>query len=369
MFQKYLVTGANGFLGRTVISELKKKNAEVRALVLENETLSEELKKGVTVVYGDILNEESLIRFFDGANDQTCVIHCAGIVSLETHPNERIYAVNVGGTNNVLRHCEKNGVGKLVYVSSVHAIPERFKEKEITENTVFSPSAVKGDYAKSKAIATALVSESVKRGLNASVVFPSGIIGPGDSGKGGITNMLLSFIKGKLHLAVKGAYDFVDVRDVAKGIADCAERGQKGRGYVLCGQYASIKNLLYVAKNTLKLKRCVLFLPVGFAKVIAPLYEKLSLKKNRPLYFTPYSVSVLCSDGNFSKHAAVADFGYSPRSVKSSVKDTVLWLKKRAELYSVPQKSHPRQRACGRKKGLSLRVPRPVSKGKPPCGS
>lgn len=336
MFQKYLITGASGFLGRAVVSELEKKHARICALVLENDPLSRELSQNISVTYGDVCDDESLTRFFSDADNQTCVIHCAGIVSLESHPSDRIYVVNVGGTNNILRHCEKKNVGKLVYVSSVHAIPKKTKGTPITEDTIFLPSLVNGDYSKSKAIATNLVFEAAKRGLNASVVFPSGIIGPGDVGKGSITNMLLSFLRGKLPVAVKGAYDFVDVRDVAAGIIACTEHGQRGRGYILSGQYASIRDILNAAKNALNIKRRVLFLPICFAKMIAPIYEKRSLKKKRPLYFTPYSIDVLDSNALFCKKAATIAFNYSPRPLRITVRDTVLWLKKHFTVLGLP---------------------------------
>ena len=238
-----------------------------------------------------------------------------------------MYRVNVGGTNNILRHCERAGVGKLVYVSSVHAIPEKPKGMEITEDAVFSSDTVQGDYAKSKAIATALVLEAASRGLNASVVFPSGIIGPGDVGKGSITHMLLSFLAGKLPVAVKGGYDFVDVRDVAAGIVSCAEQGQSGHGYILSGQYATIRDILNAAKDALGLKRTVSFLPICLAKLIAPVYEKRGMRKRQTLYFTPYAVAVLDSNSRFNRSAAAAAFGYAPRSLQSSIRDTVLWLK------------------------------------------
>ena len=147
MFHTYLVTGASGFLGRAVLAELEKKGAPVRALVIKNDPLAAELPEDVSVVYGDVCDDGSLEHFFSGADEKTCVIHCAGIVSVASHQGERIYRVNVGGTNNILRHCEKAGVGKLVYVSSVHAIPEMAKGTEITEDAVFSPDAVQGDYA------------------------------------------------------------------------------------------------------------------------------------------------------------------------------------------------------------------------------
>ena len=123
--------------------------------------------------------------------------------------------------------------------SSVHAIPEKPKGCIITEDCEFSPGLVDGDYAKSKATATELVFDAAKRGLNASIVFPSGIIGPGDIQGGSFTSMAKSFLSGKLPFAVRGGYDFVDVRDVAKGILACSESGEPGKGYILSGHYVN----------------------------------------------------------------------------------------------------------------------------------
>ncbi|MBQ7170951.1 MAG: NAD-dependent epimerase/dehydratase family protein [Clostridia bacterium] len=331
MYHTYLVTGASGFLGRAVLAELLKREGEIRALVLENDPLAADLPQDVSVVYGDVCDDASLERFFSGADRETCVIHCAGIVSVASHPGERIYRVNVGGTNNVLRHCEKSGVGKLVYVSSVHAIPEKPKGTEITEEATFSPDLVRGDYAKSKAVATSLVFEAANRGLNASVVFPSGIIGPGDVGKGSVTNMLLSFLTGKLPFAVRGGYDFVDVRDVAAGVVSCAEHGRPGRGYILSGQRASIRDILTAAKKVLGVKRAVSFLPLSFARLAAPLCERRSVQKKQAPFFTPYAVAVLASNSRFSRKAASETLGYAPRPIQTSIRDTVLWLKKFAK--------------------------------------
>ena len=326
MFQKYLVTGATGFLGRAVLNELSSKNTEVYALVMADDPMVSELPKRAHIVYGDVCDESSLSRFFSIADQKTCVIHCAGIVSVASNPGDWLYQVNVGGTYNVLCQCELCHVGKLVYVSSVHAIPEKPKGMEITEEAVFSHRLVRGHYAKSKAIATSLVFSAAENDLNASVVFPSGIIGPGDKGKGSMSNMLLSFLSGKLPLAVKGGYDFVDVRDVAFGVIACAEHGLSGQGYILSGQYASVRDILEVAKETVNVKRAVSYLPIGFAKAVAPIYEKWSIRKQRPLYFTPYAVDVLGSNGRFSRKKAAASFGYAPRSLQNSIRDMVMWL-------------------------------------------
>ena len=237
MFDKYLVTGATGFLGRAVAEELVRRKAQVHALVLHDDPYTDLLPKEVRTVIGNVCDKSSLSDFFADADSRTCVIHCAGIVSVASRPGPRLYQVNVGGTWKVLRQCMEHDVSKMVYVSSVHAIPEKPKGCIITEDCEFSPGLVDGDYAKSKAAATELVFDAAERGLNASIVFPSGIIGPGDLQGGSFTSMAKSFLSGKLPFAVRGGYDFVDVRDVANGILACSESGEPGKGYILSGCY------------------------------------------------------------------------------------------------------------------------------------
>ena len=332
MFTKYLITGGSGFLGSQVVAALKDTPAEIRALVLEKDPLAEALPSYVRKVTGDVRDAASLDAFFAGADAQTCVIHCAGIVSVASKPDQKLYDVNVGGTRNVLAHCRKIGVGKLVHVSSVHAIPEKPKGVDITEDAVFSPDLVQGEYAKSKAMATALVLEAAREGLNASVVFPSGIIGPHDRGEGSISQLLLSYLSGRLPLAVKGGYSFVDVRDVAAGIMACTERGLAGQGYILSGPYATIQDILEATQKASSIQKKVHFLPIRLAKLVAPFYEKWCLMRHQPLFFTPYAVEVLDSNGRFSCQAAESVLGFSPRSLESSIRDMVLWLKEDAAL-------------------------------------
>ena len=326
MFDKYLVTGATGFLGRAVAEELARRKAQVHALVLHDDPYTDLLPKEVRTVIGDVCDKSSLSDFFADADSRTCVIHCAGIVSVASRPGPRLYQVNVGGTWKVLRQCMEHDVGKMVYVSSVHAIPEKSKGCIISEDCEFSPGLVDGDYAKSKAAATELVFDAAERGLNASIVFPSGIIGPGDLQGGSFTSMAKSFLSGKLPFAVRGGYDFVDVRDVARGILACSESGEPGKGYILSGCYVTIRRMLQLVGKAAKLKYRSICLPLGLARLAAPYYERRSLRERKPLFFTPYSVSVLASNGQFSHAAASERFAYQPRPIEETLGDMTAWL-------------------------------------------
>lgn len=326
MYDKYLVTGATGFLGRAVVEALARRGARVHALVLHDDPYINLLPKEVHTVIGDVYAENSLTDFFADADGRTCVIHCAGIVSVASRPGAKLYQVNVGGTWRVLRQCMKRNVGRLIHVSSVHAIPEKPKGCIITEDCEFSPGLVDGDYAKSKATATELVFAAAERGLNTSIVFPSGIIGPGDLQGGSFTSMAKSFLAGKLPLAVRGGYDFVDVRDVANGLLACSESGEPGKGYILSGHYVTIRKMLQLVGKTAKLNYRPICLPLGLAKLAAPYYERRSLKDRKPLFYTPYSVSVLDSNGRFSHAAASERFAYQPRPVEETLRDMTAWL-------------------------------------------
>ncbi len=331
MYGQYLITGATGFLGRAVAEELARRGAQVRALVLPGDPYIDLLPSEVCTVAGDVCAADTLDEFFAGADGRTCVIHCAGIVSVASRPGPRLYQVNVGGTQKVIRQCVEHQVGRLIYVSSVHAIPEQPKGRVITEDCELSPGLVDGDYAKSKAAATELVLEAARQGLRASVVFPSGIIGPGDVQGGSFTSMAKAFLSGKLPFAVRGGYDFVDVRDVAKGILSCAEGGESGKGYILSGRYATIREMLRIIGKSAGLRRRPLCLPLRLARLAAPYYERRCLKERRPLFFTPYSVAVLASNGRFSHAAASDSFAYRPRPMEETLRDMADWLGKQGQ--------------------------------------
>ena len=326
MFDRYYVTGGTGFLGRAVLQKLAGAGASVRALVLPGDPLLPLLPPEVQAVPGDLTDDATLDGFFAGAGPESCVIHCAGIISIATNPAPILRRVNVDGTARVLAHCAAHRVKKLVYVSSVHALPEKPKGETITEDCRLSPELVEGGYAKTKAEAANLVFEAARQGLDASVVFPSGIIGPGDLQSGSFTTMAKDYLRGRLPLAVRGGYDFVDVRDVADGILACAAGGAPGEGYILSGHYTTIRGLLETVGQTAGLRRRSLYLPLWLAGLAAPFYEKKTLREKKPLFFTPYSISVLGSNGQFSCRKAAERFGYRPRPLEETLRDMTEWL-------------------------------------------
>ena len=154
-----------------------------------------------------MLKPESLYPLFQRVKDERLVvIHTAGLIDVTGEMSRRLYDVNVTGTKNVLALCAKYQVEKLVYVSSVHAIPETGQPTLQTEITEFSPETVVGGYAKTKSEATQAVLDAAANGLPAVVVHPSGIIGPYDEGRNHLVQMVRDFMEGRLPACVKGGY-------------------------------------------------------------------------------------------------------------------------------------------------------------------
>ena len=330
MYQTYLITGATGFLGRAVLQLLLAHSCRILALVMDKDPLAYTIPENVTVFCGDLTDKDTLRSFFAAGGDNFCVLHCAGIVSVASKPDEAIYRVNVQGTQNIIDLCCEFGAEKLVYVSSVHAIAEKPAPQTITEPNRFSPEDILGDYGKSKAMATALVLEAAQNGLNASVALPSGILGPGDLARGNMTRMLLAFCRGRLPFGVKGGYDFVDVRDVAVGVLACAERGKAGECYILSGHYTTIQDMFSLTASQLGRKAPKFCVSATLASCAAPVFEKIAQLRGERPFFTPYSIAVLRSNGHFSNAKAVGALGFHARPLKETLKSMILWFQGQA---------------------------------------
>ena len=102
-----------------------------------------------------------------------------------------------------------------------------------------------------------------------------------------------------------------------RGVAEC---------YILSGCYVTIRRMLQLVGKAAKLKYRSICLPLGLARLAAPYYERRSMRERKPLFFTPYSVSVLASNGQFSHAVASERFAYQPRPIEETLGDMTAWL-------------------------------------------
>jgi dihydroflavonol-4-reductase len=317
-----LVTGATGHIGNVLVRMLKTKGEQVRALVLPGEDLRCLDGMEVEIVEGDVTQPSTLIQAMKGVQN---VYHLAGMISIMPGENNILRHVNVQGTINIIQACVRAGVQRMVYTSSIHAVARVPQGITIDETIPFDPENSCGEYDRSKAEASLAVLDASQQGLDAVIVCPTGVIGPYDYRRSEMGQLILDCVDNKPQFYVDGAYDFVDVRDVAAGMILANENGRKGEAYILSGERITVDKLLTVVQKTAHLRFLKLRIPMTIARFMAkftPTYYRLSHTKPR---FTTYSLQTLESNSVISHAKAQRELGYQPRSLKITLADTVDW--------------------------------------------
>ena len=221
-----LVTGGTGLVGAHLLYELTNSGNRVKALRRQQSNTDwvkkifsyysdqvETLFSQIEWVEGDILDYFSLEEALKGI---TSIYHCAAIVSFHGDDNDMMLNNNVKGTENLIDAAIHNGVSKFCHVSSIAALGKTQDGSQITEDTYWTPSKRKTGYSLSKFFSEMEVWRGIEEGLDAVIVNPSIIMGPGNW-EIGSPKLFQSIWKG-LNYYTKGITGFVDVRDVVKAM-------------------------------------------------------------------------------------------------------------------------------------------------------
>jgi len=322
-----LVTGATGHIGNVLVRELCDQGYKVRAFVLPGESLRPLEGVDVEILEGNVLDPESLDRAMRGVEG---VFHLAGIISIMPGDDERVRRVNVDGTLNVIAAMRKAGVRRMLHTSSIHAL-KRVEDCRMDESLPFDPNNPVGAYDRTKAEASLAVLAAVNKGLNAVIVCPTGVIGPNDYLGSELGQLIFGWLKKGVSLLIDGAYDFVDVRDVARGMILAYQNGAPGSVYILGGEQMEITRLQQMVRDIAGLKAQVLKIPAKLAMFFTnftPMYYRITRTKPR---FTRYSLVTVMGNSNISSDRARRELGYKPRRLQETLRDTVHWWQVRSK--------------------------------------
>jgi len=183
---KILVTGASGFIGSHLVERLVREGYSVRALVRESERVGRDFfenrqdcidvlnRLGVEIVYGDLLDCESLKRAVESVD---WVFHLGAIARPMAIPDKLYFEVNEKGTENLLGVCSNEGVKRVVVMSSVSAVGPSRDGKPVNEESECRPVDV---YGWSKLAQEKVVEKFVDKGLDVVVLRPPMVFGPRD---------------------------------------------------------------------------------------------------------------------------------------------------------------------------------------------
>ncbi len=244
-----LVTGGTGFVGAHLLYHLTKEGKQVKALKrpgsetkLTRKIFSYYAEKPdeqfnlVQWIEGDILDYHSLTDAFEGV---TKLYHAAAMVSFHTGDRDKVIRINSTGTANVVNAALEKNIEKMCYVSSVGVLG-RDNNKELTdEESQWKTSNKSSVYSKSKYEAEREVWRGMAEGLNAVIVNPSIVVGPGNW-QAGSPQVFETLWKG-LKFYTGGMNGFVDVNDLARAMILLMEGDYSGERYIISAENVSYK--------------------------------------------------------------------------------------------------------------------------------
>lgn len=241
--QRVAVTGAGGFIGSSVVRELRGRGANVLALIEPGSTTLNLDDLDIDVAEVDIRDVPRLTAALESART---VFHMAAIYRFWAADPHSFYDVNVKGTLNVMEACRNAAVGRIVYTSTVGTLGLRDATlaSPVDETSYAEINHLFGLYKQSKYVAEHEVLRAAAEGLPVVLVQPTAPVGPRDRGPTPTGAIVLDFLNGRMPGFVETTLNVVDVEDVARGHVLAAERGRIGRSYLLGGENLSLEQLL-----------------------------------------------------------------------------------------------------------------------------
>ena len=321
---KLLLTGATGFLGKTVARRLAAAGHELRLLVRETSVLTG-LPENAEMVRGDVTDHDSMRRAALGCQ---AVVHMAALVKMWVRDRARFDAVNVGGLLNALAAAREAGA-RLVYTSSFIAVGPA--GPDAADESHHHPGRYRNDYERTKAVADGLAQQAIDAGQDVVRLYPGVVYGPGELTDG---NLVVKMIADHLHGRLPGVvgpgdrlWSYAFVEDVAEGHLRALERGRAGERYFLAGENVTMDALFAVIADLTGVRAPRRHIPYGVAWALGlGMWGWAELTGHEPK-LTHQVVNVFREHWSYSSQKAEAELGYKSRPLREGLRITLDWLR------------------------------------------
>ncbi|WP_372752275.1 NAD-dependent epimerase/dehydratase family protein [Labilibaculum sp.] len=327
-----LVTGGTGLVGSHLIFDLLSKGKKVRAL--KRQSSNTELVRNTFAYYTKNANELfERIEWFDGdvldplsledaLKDIKEVYHCAALVSFKKNDFKKLQDINVLGTRNIVNECLEAKIRKFCMVSSIASLgsPEE-GENTVNEQTPWTPEEKRSSYSSSKFNSELEVWRGIEEGLNAVIVNPSIILGPGQWEKG--SSQLFSSVAKGLNYYTKGVTGYVDVRDVSRAMIELMDSEIKNERFILNSEDCSFEFILKSIAKALNIPG-----PKKYAsKKMTEIAWRLAYLKKIFLFqqdsFTKETARASHNVKHYYNRKITEALGFEFISIKKSIEDTL----------------------------------------------
>ncbi len=326
---KILVTGASGFLGGHLVETLANKGYKIIAMVRETSNI--ELIKDLVFEfrYADLSEPETIVEAVKGVD---VIIHLAAYYTF--HGSSKLYEkINVEGTRYLAEAALKNKIQHFIYCSTTEVIGP-VKNPPGDENTEPNPTY---EYGRSKLKAEKIIKEYGLKGVNYTIIRPSGIYGPrnvNDVSYWTITSFAKNSIGTRFIIGSgENLVQFVHVKDVVEGFTLALEKRDisSRQTYIISEDKAyTYKQVYEILADLTGRKPPSKHIPKTLAKIlIAPIQGVNRILGKENFLYHISTVDSVCSDRAYSIEKAKRELGYTPRyDLRTGLKETIEWYTK-----------------------------------------
>jgi dihydroflavonol-4-reductase len=316
---KILVTGANSFLGGNVVLELLGRGYRVRGLMRKSALMPvshENLEK----FHGHITRSRDVMRAAEGCD---ILIHIAAATD-PSLPESDYEAVNVAGTENVIKAALFHKAGKVIYISTANAYGHGTKERPGDETIPVRPPFSRSGYARSKLRAQDLVLQAFRSSATrVTVVNPTFMIGPNDW-KISSNRIILRALGKRMVLIPPGGKNFVHVKDVAVATCNAIDMGKEGECYLLAGENLSYREFYMKMAAVTGKKPLLINIPRGLlwlAGITGSLLRLAGLRSDIRLV----NMQMISTGNYYHPGKAIRDLKLPQTPVEKAIEDAISW--------------------------------------------
>ncbi|MDZ4823340.1 MAG: NAD-dependent epimerase/dehydratase family protein [Flavobacteriales bacterium] len=314
---KYFITGATGFVGGSLVRQLRHAGHDVNAVVRNPESAQSLKSKGVTLVKGDVTEKESMREAMRGCDG---VFHVAGWYKVGVKDKSPGRRINIDGTRNVCELMKELGIAKGVYTSSL-AVNSDSNGILNDENFHFTGRHL-SEYDRTKAEAHDVAEKFISEGLPLVIVMPGLIYGP--DGTSLSDEALRNYLKKKLPLIPKrAAYCWAHVDDIAHAHILAMEIAKPATTYIIAGESHTLVEAFDIAKEITGIEPPMSVPP--FILTISSWFSRLAeIFITLPEMYASEALRVQAGATYLGTNAkAKKDLGYNPRPLKEGLKETL----------------------------------------------
>jgi len=315
------VTGATGFLGRHLVDVLLEANWTVTAMVRNPEAAAKILPADVEILPGDLTKPETIRKAMPVGVD--CVFHTAADTSTWSKEASYQEKINIYGTSVLLQIIMDNEAKRLVHVSTIAVFGEH--KTPITEKTPRLGAESWIGYVRSKSYAERKVKEAVERGLSATIVNPTHIVGRYDSHNW--ARLIQMLADGTLPGTPPGSGNFANGRAVAKGTLAAYHKGKDGENYILGGPHKSFYEFLQITAKKLGKPAPKKPMPAFILKLYASVLSLVSSFQGKRPTITPEEAHFSCETQDVRTDKAQQELGYEIVPLEQSIDECIAFLK------------------------------------------